>query len=138
MSLKAPISTIMTKDVLMIDSGDSLPEALNTFNNHSIRHAPVVHRGELVGMLSWLDVKSLASTAALHNLEVKGEEHDGITVREVMTPDPVSVQVGDTIGEVAQILTENEFHALPVLDGETVVGIVSTTDVIRYFLEEES
>jgi len=137
MNLNTAVSTIMTTDVMILNAGDSLPEAVTLFNNHGIRHAPVLQRGELAGMLSWVDVKRLP-TPVIYQAPGEGLEMESapiISVREAMTPDPVSVQVGDSIREAAQILIENDFHALPVLDGERVVGIVSTTDVIRYFLE---
>jgi len=61
-----------------------------------------------------------------------------VVVGELMTRDPVSVQADDTVGELAEIFTENDFHAVPVMEGERIVGIVSTTDLIRFFLERLS
>jgi CBS domain-containing protein len=55
---------------------------------------------------------------------------------QVMTRVPETVTPDTTIREAAAILSTREFHALPVVDGDELVGIVTTTDVIRYFLEE--
>ena len=53
-----------------------------------------------------------------------------------MVKDVVSVSPNTTIKEVAQFLAEKEFHALPVVDQERLVGIVTTTDLINYLVEQ--
>jgi CBS domain-containing protein len=130
MLLDTPVGNIMTQDVIVIESGDELREIVSTFNNHGIRHAPVTQRGKLVGMLSWIDLKRLPVSDADGIMTSNGK----IVASELMTRDPISVQTDDTIEDLAEILTENDFHAVPVMEGERVVGIVSTTDVIKFFL----
>lgn len=137
MILDTPISTIMTEDVFIVGAGDQLRDVAITFNNHGIRHAPVTSKGHLVGMLSWIDLKKMPAADVLENFEAT-EDYGKIVVGQVMTHDPVSVQAGDTVGEVAQILSEHEFHAVPVMEGNRIVGIVSTTDLIRFFLDKLS
>lgn len=137
MILDTPISAIMTKDVFIIGAGDSLQDVAVTFNNHDIRHAPVTSKGHLVGMLSWVDLKKVPAGGVLDSLD-SGEDFGKLVVGEVMTRDPISVQAGDTVGDLAEILSENEFHAVPVLEGNRIVGIVSTTDLIRFFLDRLS
>lgn len=134
MILDTPISAIMTKDVFIIGAGDSLQDVAISFNNHDIRHAPVTSKGHLVGMLSWVDLKKVPAGGVLDSLD-SGEDFGKLVVGEVMTRDPISVQAGDTVGDLAEILSENEFHAVPVLEGNRIVGIVSTTDLIRFFLD---
>ena len=134
MILDIPVSAIMTEDVIVVGAGDELRDVANTFNNHGIRHAPVASRGRLVGMLSWIDLKKMPVSDADGMIKSNGK----VLVGELMTHDPVSMQASDTIGELAEILSENEFHAVPVLEGERIVGIVSTTDLIRFFLERLS
>ncbi len=51
------VSEIMTKDVLILETTDTIRHAERTFANHYLRHAPVLSGGELVGMLSLVDVK---------------------------------------------------------------------------------
>lgn len=130
---KTPVSTIMTKDVFLLEAGDTLRDAENTFRNHSLRHAPVCSGGDLVGMLSLIDLKHQDEEGSgAFGVESK---YTPMLVHQVMTSDPISVQVSASITEVAEIFTENDFHAIPVLDGEKIVGIVSTTDIIRCFLD---
>ena len=137
MILDTPISTIMTSDVFIVGAGDSLQDVAITFNNHDIRHAPVTSKGHLVGMLSWVDLKKAPAGGVLESLDI-GEDFGKVVVGEAMTRDPISIQASDTVGDLAEILSENEFHAVPVLEGNRIVGIVTTTDLIRFFLERLS
>ncbi|MBL7781713.1 MAG: CBS domain-containing protein [Saprospiraceae bacterium] len=130
MLLDTPIGKLMTEDVIVIEAHDQLRDIVSTFNNHGIRHAPVVQNGRLVGMLSWIDLKKLPVSDADGIMTNNGK----IVASELMSREPVSVQTDDTLEELAEIFTENEFHAVPVLEGSRIVGIVSTTDVIKYFL----
>jgi CBS domain-containing protein len=54
----------------------------------------------------------------------------------VMTSKPRTVESSDLIKEVAEIFAKEEYHALPVVDGGELKGIVTTTDVIGYMLEQ--
>lgn len=51
-----------------------------------------------------------------------------------MTKNVLTIQHKDTIYDAALLLSENEFHALPVMDEEELVGIVTTTDLIKFLL----
>jgi predicted transcriptional regulator len=128
-----PISQIMTKEVIVIDKNDSLIEVERIFGNHSLRHAPVLHQGELVGMLSLVDLRRNLQAEPSDVLSMRAAR-----VEELMTSDPVSLQTNATIQEVATLFTEGDFHAIPILDGDQVVGIVSTTDVIKFLMESVS
>jgi len=130
MSVSTPISTIMTKEVIVIDINASLTEAERVFGDHSLRHAPVLQGGQLVGMLSLIDLRR-----SMEVEESNVAQKRMVKVSQLMTPDPVSVQIDATVKEVAHLFMEDEFHAVPVLDGQRVLGIVSTTDVIRFLVE---
>jgi CBS domain-containing protein len=53
-----------------------------------------------------------------------------------MSKNLISVSPETTIKEAAEILATREFHALPVCKGDLLVGIVTTTDLIKYLLEQ--
>ena len=73
---------------------------------------------------------------------MKGEEaidslvYNLFTVDKIMVSNVICIQSIATIKEVAQILSKNEFHALPVVENDDLVGIVTTTDLINYLLEQ--
>ena len=58
------------------------------------------------------------------------------SVEQVMTKNLISISPDTTIREAAEILASKEFHALPVCEGDLLVGIVTTTDLIKYLIEQ--
>jgi CBS domain-containing protein len=58
------------------------------------------------------------------------------SVEQVMARNLVKVSTDTTIKEVAEILSKREFHALPVVLDELLVGIVTTTDLIKYLIDQ--
>ena len=60
--------------------------------------------------------------------------YDVLTIEQVMTKDVLTIQHKDTVYDAALLLSENEFHALPVMDEDELVGIVTTTDLIKFLL----
>ena len=62
--------------------------------------------------------------------------YDNLNIEQVMTKGVKVVQKSDTIYEVATILSKNEFHLLPVVEEEKLVGIVTTTDLIKYLVDQ--
>ncbi len=49
---------------------------------------------------------------------------------------PITVTADTNIKDVVEILSEQSFHSLPVVEKETVVGIVTTTDLVKYLLDQ--
>lgn len=58
------------------------------------------------------------------------------TIEQVMAKNPVSVSPDKTIREVTEILSEQSFHSLPVTDNGELKGVITTTDLLKYFLEQ--
>ena len=68
--------------------------------------------------------------------DVDATVYNMFTIDQVMAKNLITITPETTIRETAEILSKNEFHALPVCDGETLVGIVTTTDLLKYLLEQ--
>jgi CBS domain-containing membrane protein len=58
------------------------------------------------------------------------------TVEQVMAKNLVTISPETTIKEAAEILANREFHALPICEDDLLVGIVTTTDLIKYLIEQ--
>jgi CBS domain-containing protein len=139
MKKREPVSTIMTRNVVAVQLDDSLINANKLIRKHHIRHLPVVHGEQLVGMLSKTDLNRLTFSGLFAGEgDVDEAVFDMLNISQVMSHKPRAVRETDTIREVAEILSKEEFHALPVVDAEDeskLVGIVTTTDVIKYLLQ---
>lgn len=140
MKKKEPVSTIMTKTIHAVQIDDKLNDALELVRKYGVRHVPVVHGKQLVGIISKTDLNRL-TFSGLFESEVDIDEAvlDMLTISQVMSHKPRVVRASDTIYDIAKILSKEEFHALPVVDDKDdslLIGIVTTTDVIQYMLEQ--
>lgn len=135
---KAPISMIMTENVITLKKNDSLEKAEHLFKKHHIRHIPVVTDNVVVGMLSQTDLLRLSFTDFSNDVDGDTDAlvYNMFTIKQVMKSNIVTVSPSKTIKEVAEILSTKEFHALPVVDNNKLVGIITTTDLIKYLLKQ--
>jgi len=135
---KAPISTIMTEDVITLKKTDSLETAEQLFKRHKIRHIPVVSDNVIIGMLSYTDLLRLSFADITNDADNSADVmvYNMFTIEQVMKRNIVSVSSSKSIKEVAEILASKEFHALPVVDNNSLSGIVTTTDLIKYLIKQ--
>lgn len=138
MKKRTPVSKIMTTEIITLNTGDSLETAETLFKKHNIRHIPVVSGSKIIGMLSYTDLLriSFADAVGEDEDEVDSVVYNMFTIEQVMTKNLVKVNSESTIKEVAEILSKREFHAIPVVDDGTIVGIITTTDLINYLIEQ--
>lgn len=138
MKKRTPISEIMTKNVITLNHKDELETAERLFKKHRIRHIPVVSGDSIIGILSYTDLLRISFADAIDEDEdtVDTVVYNMFTIEQVMAKNMVSVSSNTTIKEVAEILSKREFHALPVVDNGKLVGIVTTTDLINYLIDQ--
>lgn len=138
MKKREPVSAIMTKDVITLNHTDDLETAERLFKSKKIRHIPVVSGDAIIGMLSYTDLLRISFADATDDDDdsVESVVYNMFTIEQVMASNLVKVSSNVTIKEVAEILAKKEFHALPVVDDEKLVGIVTTTDLINYLIEQ--
>jgi len=138
MKANVPVSTIMTKNVVKLNLTDDLTKAEFLFKKHHIRHIPVVNGNKILGMLSYTDLLRISFADAVDDdeMDVDVTVYNMFTIEQVMTRNLVTISPDSSIKEVAEILAVKEFHALPVVEDELLVGIVTTTDLIKYLLKQ--
>ena len=136
MKPQVPVSAIMTNHVVKINLSDSLTKAELLFKKHHIRHIPVVSGNKIIGMLSYTDLLRISFADALDEYEdqVDVTVYNMFDVEQVMTKKVVSISPQTTIKQATEILSTHEFHALPVVQNDILVGILTTTDVLKYHL----
>ncbi len=135
---RTPVSAIMARNLITADVNDSLRHVNTLLKDHGIRHLPVVSGNRLLGIISKTDILRLSFGDMLEGpAQADDTFFDLLKLEDVMVRKPMVVSEDESIEEVARKLTQVEFHAMPVVKAEEVVGMVSTTDVIRYLLEQE-
>lgn len=138
MKQRVPVSSIMASDIVKLNITDSLTYAEGLFKKHKIRHLPVVSGNKLVGILSYTDLLkiSLAETVGENDEIIDMTVYNMFTIEQVMVKDVITIQADENVREAAEILVEKDFRSLPVMEGDMLVGILTTTDLIKYLLKQ--
>jgi acetoin utilization protein AcuB len=126
----------MSKKVVTVDAADSMQDAMKLMKENQIRMLPVLKKGKLAGVLTDRDLKrasaSDATTLDVHELLYLIAQ---IKVKDIMTPDPVTVPYNYTVEETAEVLLSNKISGVPVVDQNGgIVGIITQTDLFRVII----
>ncbi len=130
------VAAIMSRKVVSISADDTLRIVKEIMEHGSVRHLPVVRGGELIGVVSQRDLLK----ASLSNvMGLPAEEQslflEGVSITEVMSQPPITIQEQASVQEAAKLMAGRKIGCLPVMKGDDFVGIVTETDVLRYFAE---
>lgn len=128
----------MTVELATVQKGKhNLRDVKDIFRKKNIRHLPVMDGDKLVGIISKNDIMRLSFGSMFDN-QGEGDEAilDMLTIDQVMSSHPVSVSSDTPIKDIAEIFVKEHFHSLPVNEEGKLVGIVTSTDVIRYLLDQ--
>ena len=132
------VSKIMSTALVTVHHGEPLSKVRALMQERGVHHLPVVSGDQLIGILSWSDILRISFGDAF-NADVRAVDatlDHTLTIEAVMRKNPVSIQETGTIREAAELLAGGEFHAIPVLSGTKLVGMVTSTDLIKYLLEQ--
>ena len=126
------VSDLMSRNILVGHVTNSFTHTLRIFAEMTFHHLPIVNaKHEVIGMLSSNDMlKSLS--LKLPMLKQSDEETLNMVfdIRELMTPDPQVISSGASISEALSIFSKYHIHALPVIDKNELVGIITSNDVL--------
>jgi len=126
----------MRRSVITINPDQSLLVARERMRKHGIRRLPVLRDGQLVGIVTDRDVRqawaSPATALSTHELLYL---LDKVRVEQIMTPHVVTVKPETPLVEAARLLYARRIGGLPVVEGKTVVGILSETDLLETLIE---
>jgi len=122
-----PVRRFMTPSPHSIGLDQPLAEAAQRMREHRIRHMPVLEGGKLRGIVTERDI---ALVEALGDVDPKT-----VTVEEAMTPEPWSVSPDASLAEVVHTMAERKYGCAVIMEGEHVVGVLTTIDALRAFAE---
>ena len=127
----------MTRPVVTVHSDALVSGAVELMRSRRIRHLPVVDRGgRLVGIVTDRDLRQVVFDPAVQvRLQRATDALRGLSVREVMTWGAVTVSPDSSIRDAARLMHERKVGALPVVDGDRVVGMLTERDVLATFRE---
>ncbi|MCZ2101206.1 MAG: CBS domain-containing protein [Chitinophagales bacterium] len=122
------VTTIMIKDLTTLHPDDKVGRAAEIFKSKRIHHLPIVEGGDLVGLITTHD---------LWNRHIPPSDFEKIDIKDIMSKKLIKLTPEDKIGTAAELFLDNRFHALPVVDGSKIVGLITTFDVLRYMFKKE-
>ena len=135
------VKDVMTADVITLSPDTEITLAAKILLENRINGVPVIDaEGKLVGILCQSDLVAQQKAfpvpsiftlmdgfmplTSIKRLEKEIEKIAAVTVADAMTPDPVTVGPETTIEEVASMMVDKNFHTLPVMKDDALVGIV--------------
>jgi CBS domain-containing membrane protein len=125
------VKDIMTSDVVALDEDENLEIAEYVMNKRRIRHLPVVNGKKLVGLVTHRDLLS-AKVSSLAEMEPEDSINLSFSVKaaDIMSKKVQIVSPEASLLEAARILKDNKYGCLPVVEGESLVGILTEADFI--------
>jgi CBS domain-containing protein len=106
-----------------------LSEAVATMSSQDVGSLVCFDGGRMVGMLTFREV--------LRGLHAHGAAWGGLTVGEVMVRDPIAGRPDMEVNDLRMLMLEKHMRYLPIMDSETLLGVISFHDVAKGVLEEQ-
>jgi len=128
--LVSEILAIKGKVLYTIAPGRSLAEAVAIMTEQDVGSLVVFDQGRMTGMLTFREV-----LGAVHAGGAKWQE---MTVEQAMLRDPLAASPNMEMDELRRLMVDRHQRYLPVMDGSTLLGVVSFHDVAKAVLEEQS
>lgn len=129
----------MTADPVTITPATSVASARDLLERRRLRHLPVVDGGRLCGIISDRDVglSARAVRRAVRAGDLAGLLDDDRPVQAIMTRRPHTVPVHAPLMSAVRVMVSRRVHALPVIEGQRLVGIVTTVDCLLAGLQHD-
>ena len=120
------IKTLMVADPITITERASIQQAIEIMKTNSIRHLPVVGRGNVLkGFVTLADLKTGFIPSMVGDVSLK----------DLMIKDPVTVGPDDYIEVAAQLIYNHKIGGMPVVQEGKLVGVITQTDILRAFID---
>ncbi len=130
------VSNLMSALLITVEPATPVLEARQTMQDHRIRHLLVVEDGRLAGIVTDRDIRlNLPSPATSLSVWELNHLLARLTVGEVMRTSVIVIDPDREATEAASILLSEKIGALPVVDGDRLVGIVTESDFVRAFVD---
>ncbi|MGI9534425.1 MAG: CBS domain-containing protein [Thermodesulfobacteriota bacterium] len=121
------VKDFMTINPQIVSPEDDTKVVFNLLLDNKIRQAPVVDKKKLVGIVTDRDLRMAL---------IEDRTTPALSIKSVMSMNPVTVGGDTTIEEAARIIIEKKYNALPVVNSnKELIGILTTSDIIEGFID---
>jgi len=128
------IEDVMNEDVILAEENEQVSHARNLMLKHGYSRILVVDPdGKPVGILT---EKDLTRKMRSNGPKWKRRTIDKISIRRVMTPNPLTITPFREVREAVELMIKNDISSIPVIDGDEVVGIVTKSDLMDFYRQK--
>jgi len=129
------IRKLMKTDVVSVQADEPLINAVEATSSERIRHVPVLDGERLVGIVTNNDIKHATPSPLLEGSEAHYRKilHE-TPVSRIMRRYPITASPDTPVADVVRLMIDNRIGAVPIVEGEKLVGIVSELDILRSYL----
>ncbi len=145
------VKDIMTTEIITVSPDTEIVKAAKILLKKRINGLPVIDdSGKLAGILCQSDLvaqqksipipsvftllESFIPLTSIKRIDKEVEKIAALTVKQAMTPNPVTVSPQTDIEDVAKLMVDKKYYTLPVMEGDKIVGIVGKEDVLKTLL----
>ena len=128
------IDQILTRETVTVHVGQKVSDVRKIFAKHGFHHVPVVSGKKLIGIVSASDILGISVEGVGSDERSMDAYIDHqFSIEGLMRKDLKTLSYRSTIADAAEVLSDGNFHAVPVVDeNDGLVGLVTSTDLIRY------
>ena len=127
------IIDIMATNLINVGTKTTVTSAIKIMQENDVRHLIVIAGdGSLQGIVSDRDLRlATQSPYAVYDIEKADAFADSLLIEQVMTRTPHCVSPHFSVAEVASMMVEHHINAVPVLQDSDLIGIVTSTDLLK-------
>ena len=128
------IDQILTREIVTVHVGQNVSDVRKIFAEHGFHHVPVVSGKKLIGIVSASDILGISVEGVGSDERSMDAYIDHqFTIEGLMKKDLKTLSTRSTIADAAEVLSDGNFHAVPVVGkDEDLIGLVTSTDLIRF------
>ncbi len=126
----------MTANPFTIDSGATVPDAIEMMQTHGITKLPVLRDGKLCGVVSQSDInRALPSDATSLSFGEVAYLLSKLKIYKIMKKNPPTISADAMLEEAAIVMRDSKVEILPVMDEGKVIGVITESDVLDAFID---
>ena len=135
--LVSEILRVKGNTLFTVTPDERLSDCVVVMAEHDIGSLVVMDRGRLAGIITFREVIRVLAKRQLENRTGPTPPVAEIGVRDVMNPEPIIAAPSMEVNDLRRMMLDTHQRYLPVMDGDTLLGVISFHDVARAVLEEQ-
>ena len=117
------VRDIMAKNIKTVKPDDSVHQAVQKMNKFDIGSVIVISSGRPVGIIT--------ETNIMRRVVEPRMDPATVWVKDIMTSPLITIEQTAAVEEAAKIMADRKINRIPVINGDKLVGLISSTDIVK-------